>query len=114
MAVGMGLSFVCVTVAATSGVPGKQSGLASGLLNTAQQIGGSLGLAILSGVAASATTRYFMHSPQDPATALVHGFHIAYYIAAGFAVSAAVVATLVLKERKGDKGEVDPTAMVGA
>lgn len=99
MAIGMGFTFVSVTVAATSGVPHNKSGLASGLLNTAQQIGGSLGLAILSGVAASATVRYMMHTP-DQAAALLHGFHIAYYIGAGFAVSAAVLAALILKEQK--------------
>ncbi len=55
MPIGLGLSFVSITIAATAGVPGHESGLASGLLNTAQQVGGSLGLAILSGIASAAT-----------------------------------------------------------
>jgi len=101
LAIGMGFTFVSVTVAATSGVPGRQSGLASGLLNTAQQIGGSLGLAVLSGLAASATTRYFMHSPGSPAAALVHGFHTAFYVGSTFAVGAAVLAVFIIKEHKG-------------
>ncbi len=106
MAIGMGFSFVSVTIAATSGVPQRESGLASGLLNTAQQIGGSLGLAILTGVAASKTTSYFMHhmQPGTPLqtiknTAMVHGLHAAFYIGATFAIGAAILATLIIKQR---------------
>lgn len=50
LGVGLGMSFVPITIAATSGVAAGDSGLASGLLNTTQQVGGSLGLAILSSV----------------------------------------------------------------
>jgi hypothetical protein len=48
MGVGFGMAFVPITIAATSGVAAEDSGLASGLLNTTQQVGGSLGLAVLS------------------------------------------------------------------
>lgn len=101
MAFGMGFTFVSSTVAATSGVPGREAGLASGLINTAQQLGGAVGLAVLSGVAASSTTRYFQHHgmTQGPAPALVHGFHSAYFAAAGFAVGAALIATFVIKQK---------------
>ncbi|HEX6462614.1 MAG TPA: MFS transporter [Candidatus Saccharimonadales bacterium] len=58
MAVGMGLSFVSVTIAATSGVPARESGLASGMINTSQQVGGALGLAILSSIAAAVTASH--------------------------------------------------------
>ena len=112
MAIGMGFTFVAVTVAATSGVPPRESGLASGLLNTAQQIGGSLGLAVLSGMAASATTRYLMHhatsfppSLTAQATATVHGFHVAYYLGAAFAVAASLLAILIIRDVKPAKGE---------
>ncbi len=111
MAVGMGFTFVAVTVAATSGVPGHQSGLASGLLNTAQQIGGSLGLAVLSGLAASATVRYLMHSPDMPAAAAVHGYHIAFYVGSAFAVAAAILAALVIKDRAPGADADAPVAM---
>ncbi len=100
MAIGMGFSFVSVTIAATSGVPGNKSGLASGLLNTSQQIGGALGLAILSGIAASSTTKYLTHTVHaTPDAALVHGFHQAYFIGAGFAIAAAAIATFVIKQQ---------------
>jgi len=114
MAIGMGFTFVAVTVAATSGVPHKQSGLASGLLNTAQQIGGALGLAVLSGLAASATTRYIMHHGMttSPAAAAVHGFHVAFYVGAIFAVAAAGLAALILKNKVPDtEGAVPAPAM---
>src|SRR4051794_16872841 len=57
MGIGLGMSFVPVTIAATTGVAAEDSGLASGLLNTVQQVGGSLGLAVLSAVSTSRTTR---------------------------------------------------------
>ena len=57
MSIGMGLTFVPITLLGTSGVRGEDAGLASGLFNTAQQVGGSLGLAILSSLAASRTTQ---------------------------------------------------------
>ena len=56
MSIGMGLTFVPITLLGTGGVGRRDAGLASGLFNTAQQVGGSLGLAILSTLAASQTT----------------------------------------------------------
>lgn len=101
MGFGLGFTFVSVLVAATSGVAGHLSGLASGLVNTSQQVGGSLGLAILTGIAASSTTRFLHHahsaSQATYATAAVHGYHDAYYIASAFAVAAAVLAAIVIK-----------------
>jgi hypothetical protein len=52
---GMGMTFMPIIAAATSGVPGREAGLASGLISTSQQMGGALGLSILSGVAATVT-----------------------------------------------------------
>jgi predicted MFS family arabinose efflux permease len=98
MAFGAGFTFVSTTIAATSGVPGREAGLASGLINTAQQLGGALGLAVLSGVAAASTTR-FMHTSGQPVAGLVHGFHAAYYTAACFAIASALVATFVIKQK---------------
>jgi len=105
MALGAGFTFVSTTIAATSGVPGREAGLASGLINTAQQVGGALGLAVLSAVAASSTTRFLHHSFDVP-TGLVHGFHAAYITAAGFAIGAALVATFVIKQQaRGAEGD---------
>jgi EmrB/QacA subfamily drug resistance transporter len=110
MGLGMGATFVSITIAATSGVEHTKSGLASGLLNTSQQIGGALGLAILTGIATSSSLNYIKNlhaAPSQAATlaARVQGFHSAYYIAACFMVSAAVIATILIKQQK-----VDPEA----
>jgi hypothetical protein len=103
MAVGMGIMFISITIAATSGVPARESGLASGILNTSQQLGGALGLAILSGVATAGVTSY-MHahktmaeSPLTAAAAQVHGFHNALLVGAGFTLLASLSAALLVK-----------------
>jgi EmrB/QacA subfamily drug resistance transporter len=107
MGLGMGATFISVSIAATSGVPRHEAGLASGLLNTSQQIGGAVGLAVLTGVAASSTRRYLnnlhLHSApthQAVAAATVHGFHNGYLIASTFGLGAVLLATLVVRSQK--------------
>jgi len=95
MALGMGITFVSLTIAATTGIPGRESGLASGLLNTAQQIGGALGLAILSSIATSVTTRS-LGEMNAPTIALVDGFHAALYAGAVFASLASASAFFLI------------------
>ena len=107
MAAGLGMTFICVTIAATTGVPARESGLASGLLNTSQQVGGSLGLAILSGVSASTTLAYLKtnaataQQPLTQATAQVQGFHNALYVGMSFALLASLSAALLIREKRG-------------
>jgi len=104
LGLGMGATFVPITIAATSGVKGRESGLASGLLNTSQQIGGALGLAILTGLASSSAASFVRHTAHpDKLTvvaAQVHGFHAAFYLASAFMVGAAVIATVLMKQSK--------------
>src|SRR5665213_394133 len=107
LGLGMGGTFVSASIAATAGVPHHEAGLASGLLNTAQQIGGSLGLAVLTGVATSSAARYIenAHVHGTPAHALinaasVHGFHDGYLIASTFGIGASLVATFVIRAQK--------------
>jgi EmrB/QacA subfamily drug resistance transporter len=95
---GLGLSFVPVTIAGTSGVAPEDSGLASGLLNTTQQVGGSLGLAILSSVATSRTTTA-LHTGSVLPVALTHGFKGAFVVAGGLCALGAAFAIVLLPGR---------------
>ena len=101
--VGMGLVFVPVTLIATSGLPHEDAGLASGIFNTSQQVGGALGLAVLSTLATSATSDELAGLGREPtaadtANALVQGFHVAYLTGA-IVLAVAAVAMLALLRR---------------
>jgi EmrB/QacA subfamily drug resistance transporter len=98
LAVGLGLTFVPITIAATNGVAAAESGLASGLLNTTQQVGGSLGLAILSSVATSRITGA-LHSGSPLPLALTHGFKGAFVVAAVLCALGFVIAFVFLPGR---------------
>ncbi|HEV7752835.1 MAG TPA: MFS transporter [Baekduia sp.] len=98
LGVGLGLSFVPITIAATSGVAAGDSGLASGLLNTTQQVGGSLGLAILSSVSTSRATSALQGGSSLP-EALTHGFKGAFTVAAVLCAVGVVLAMALLPRR---------------
>ena len=93
---GMGMSFVPVTIASLTGVERSDAGVASGLINTSRQIGGAVGIAAVSAIAATSTRNYAgTHSASSPA-ALAHGFQTGLYVLTGLLVAGAVVAfTLV-------------------
>jgi EmrB/QacA subfamily drug resistance transporter len=93
---GMGAVFMPLTLVATTGLEDEDQGLASGLFNTSQQIGGALGLAILSTIAASRTAAAH-HLSQS--AALVHGFHWAFAGAAGFVFAGLVAMVAMLRRR---------------
>jgi EmrB/QacA subfamily drug resistance transporter len=109
LAMGLGLSFVSITIAATSGVPKHQSGLASGLLNTSQQIGGALGLAILSGIFASSVKSAAMHGAHG-VSAQIAGYHDAFFVASFFTLAASIIAAVGVNHVKGEP--VDSEAVV--
>src|SRR5947208_4448159 len=91
--IGVGLTFVSVTMAATAGVPDRDQGTASGLIGTAQQVGTAVGLAILVNIAGSVTRVYL---PQG-ADAVLAGYHQAFLIAAAISCVAAILALVVIK-----------------
>jgi MFS family permease len=93
MPFGIGMTMMPVIAAATSGVPGHEAGIASGLITTSQQMGGSLGLSILSGIAASITASSTNLSATDAA---IQGYHGAFLISAGFMLLASLAALLVI------------------
>lgn len=98
-AIGLGLSFVPVTIAAVTGTQPQEAGLASGLVNTAQQVGGALGLAILATIANS-RTQEVMHAGQHHlAIALTKGFERAFLVGAGFALAGALLTLVLISSR---------------
>jgi EmrB/QacA subfamily drug resistance transporter len=99
---GLGLAFVPVTIAGLAGVERADAGVASGLINTSRQIGGAIGLAAVSTIAASATTRYADAHTAVSATsavALDHGYQTALYVLTGLLVLAAVVSAAFVRPR---------------
>jgi len=89
------MSFVPITIAATTGVAAEDSGLASGLLNTTQQVGGSLGLAILSSVSTSRVASA-LHAGTALPAALTHGFKGAFLVGAVLCALGVAVAVALL------------------
>jgi EmrB/QacA subfamily drug resistance transporter len=104
IALGMGFSFISMTLASTSGVPRHFSGIASGVLNTSQQVGGAIGLAILSAVYASELKTQLAHGTALP-SAKIHGFQAGLHVGVGLAIVAAIIALLVVKNEKVDAQE---------
>ncbi|WP_435283507.1 MFS transporter [Streptomyces koelreuteriae] len=122
-ALGLGMSFVPMTLGAVSGVRDRDSGIASALLNTAQQVGGALGLAVLSTVSTSAAddkladaagTFYKAIAMKDfalvgrAADALTHGYTTAFTVAAALFVTGLVITLLAMNAKKQDHH--DPAA----
>ena len=97
--VGFGPAFVSVTIAAVTGTEPHEAGLASGLINTSQQVGGALGLAILATVANSRTQSLFHAGVHSSAVALTKGFDRAFLVGAGFAVAGAILAAVLISSR---------------
>jgi EmrB/QacA subfamily drug resistance transporter len=92
--VGMAFSFIPMSIAALAGVRPHEAGLASGLINTSQQVGGALGVAIAATVAFT-HMQTLLHSGHDLASAQTGGFALGFWVIAAFS-AAAVVATLAL------------------
>ena len=104
---GAGLAFLSVTNAAVAGVESRDAGLASALLNTSQQLGGALGLAILSTIATSYTNSVLASDPHGGLShALVEGFHRAFAVGVCFAVAGAILAFLTISR---DVGRAEPS-----
>jgi len=101
-AFGLGFAFVPMTVAAVAGVRPDEAGLASGLINTSQQVGGALGLAILAAVANGRTDDVMTAAHGAKAAlpaALTEGFQAALTVGAGFAIAGAILAMVLISGR---------------
>jgi EmrB/QacA subfamily drug resistance transporter len=111
-AIGMAFSFIPISIAALAGVSARDAGLASGLLNTNQQIGGAVGLAVAATVF---QTRYktLVHTGHKPPAALTGGFHSAFWVLVGIAVAGAIVAATFVRNRE-IQGSDEETARLAA
>jgi len=96
---GLGLVFACAINTATYGAAREDAGVASALVNTNQQVGGSIGTALLNTIAASAFSSYLLThglSPAAQAGAAVHSYIVAFWVSAGIFAAAAIVCASVL------------------
>jgi len=99
--IGLALSFVPVMIAGLTGVEPADAGVASGMINTSRQVGGSVGLAAVTTIAANASTDY-AHSHAVPAfsgPALAHGFQVAFYVLIGLALVGAAIAAAFVESK---------------
>jgi hypothetical protein len=119
MSIGMGLTFVPLTLVGTTNVEKEDAGLASGVFNTSQQVGGALGLAILSTVATDRTASVLAGfggapSAHQQSVALVDGFQLAFLVAAALVAAGAILTASLLRRR--DVARIDTTepVLVGA
>jgi EmrB/QacA subfamily drug resistance transporter len=117
-AFGLGFSFVPVTIAAVTGTKPHEAGLASGLINTSQQVGGALGLAILATVANSRTQSLLSHGVHSQSIALTKGYDRAFLVGAGFELVGAILAAVLCSSRDSReqaqaarRGELDAVAV---
>ena len=111
---GFGLAFPAMITLAMSGVPDSDTGVASGLVNTTQQVGAALGVAALSTVAAS-RAGHLIAAGRPAADALTGGYHVAFGTGAGLAAAALVLAALMLRpgasRRMAESPDAGPVAV---
>ena len=103
--IGLALAFVPMSIGGLTGVRPADAGVASGLINTSQQIGGAIGVAVATTVATTYTSHFVTaHPGTSPlaGAALTHGFQIAFYVLAAVAVVGAIVAAVLVESKPGE------------
>jgi hypothetical protein len=111
IALGLGFAFVPITILSQTGVSDREYRLASGLVNTTQQIGGALGLAVLATIATT-TTNHLVAAHHPINQALTLGFHSAFLGAVGFVTLAAIAAATIGTRRH--RGQPQPATQTSA
>ena len=99
IALGMALCFVPISIAALAGVKQAEAGIASGLINTSQQIGGAVGIALLSTVAITHTENEVAAGTAAP-QALTSGFQLAFWVGAGIAIAGVLAALALIRQEE--------------
>lgn len=100
---GIGTAFMPSMSLGTHGVAPEDAGVASAMISTSQQVGGSVGTALLNTIAAGATTGYLLHHVHNATTtkiALVHGFSVAYWWAVGFLLASSLISFIAVNAAK--------------
>jgi Na+/melibiose symporter-like transporter len=100
--VGASMAFIAGTIAATTGAAEADAGLASGLLNTSQQVGGAIGVAAIAAIATARTDDVIAAGERVTAVALTEGYRTGYLVAAGVALAAAAVVAVLLPRYNAD------------
>ena len=95
----MALCFVPISIAALAGVSRAEAGIASGLINTSQQIGGAVGIALLSTIAITRTENEFASGAARP-EALTSGFQLAFWVGAAIAIAGVVAALVLIRQEE--------------
>lgn len=111
--VGLALAFVPMSIGGLTGVRPADAGIASGLINTTQQIGGAIGVAVATTVTTTFTNHYVTDHPGSSVTggaALTHGFQIAFYVLAALAILGALIAALMIESTPAEQEDVDVQA----
>src|SRR3954451_20698114 len=112
---GLALSFVPMSIGALTGVTEDEAGVASGLINTSQQIGGAIGVAVATTVATTYTAHFVEAHAGASAlggAALTHGFQITFYVLAAFAILGGLAAALLIEGKPAVKGEIAPDELL--
>jgi EmrB/QacA subfamily drug resistance transporter len=107
---GLGLSFVPITIAALAGVDRADAGIASGLINTSRQIGGAIGLAAASAIAAASTSSYLGSHPglaSSSSAALDHGLQTALYTLTALLIAGALLAATLVRPARAPGAQVE-------
>jgi EmrB/QacA subfamily drug resistance transporter len=102
ISLGMGQVFVSMSSTALIGVPQHDAGVASAMVNTMQQVGGSLGVAFLNTIATTATLHYALGHPGTPGAAVTHGFTTAFTYSAVVFIAATIMVALLIRAGKAD------------
>ena len=103
MSLGLGLAFPALSSTALTQVRERDSGVASAMVNTTQQVGASLGAALLNTIAATATANYIAsHGPRLAPSAVVHGFSVAFVVGAAIVAAGAIVSAMLVNAKAND------------